>query len=43
MQITKYTPIEFDDQWNLLLSDVPESDIEGDPTPAQVKTLFNFS
>lgn len=39
MQITKYKPIEFDDKWNLLLNDVPESDIDGDLDPSEVKIL----
>lgn len=42
MQITKYKPIEFDDKWNLLLSDVPESDIDGDLDPSEVNSSTNF-
>ena len=36
MQYKKNKPIEFDGKWNLLLSDVPDSDIEGDLNPQQV-------
>ena len=42
MQLTKYEPVEFDNEWNLLLSDVPETDIEDSLDPPTVNNFLYY-